>query len=94
MIDFNCLNLAEELPQKGDVILIRRKVDKPEDKILCKVHDVIDGPHSKEVILSSKNDYFIWDMYLSGESWVYRVWNLGQLKLTAITNTKAKFPRR
>jgi hypothetical protein len=93
-MEFNSLNRASEPPRAGDLIVIQRKIDKPEERILCKVREVIDGPSSKEIILSSKNDYFIWNMYRSGESWVWRVWNIGPVKLTAITNTMTKFPRR
>jgi len=89
----NC-NAAIVPPKAGDVIVIQRKVDKPEQQILCKVREVVGDPLNPEIILSAKNDYFIWNMYMRGESWVCRVWNLGPIKLTAITNTMQKFPRR
>tara|TARA_S200002703_G_scaffold67586_2_gene58785 strand:- start:3849 stop:4019 length:171 start_codon:yes stop_codon:yes gene_type:complete len=48
-----------------------------------------------EVILSNKkNDYFNFDMFMSGDSWVWRVWALdSDIKITAITNNLSEFPR-
>lgn len=94
MIEFSSLNTAEKPPKAGDVIVIQRKSDKPSDKIICRVREVVGTSISPEIILSASNDYFIWNMYKSGESWVWRVWNLGPLNLTAITNTTRAFPRR
>ena len=90
-------NICSEIPEAGDVLVINRKVDVIDDfekRILCKVVKVVQGSNSKEVIISSKNDYFIWDMYMEGSSWVWRVWNLGKVDITDITNTFQKFPRR
>lgn len=73
----------------GDLLVIQRKSDKR--RILVKCAEVIDG---KEILISKKkNDYFIWDMYKAGESWVWRVWNLGPIELTNITNNMNEFPR-
>jgi hypothetical protein len=93
-MEFNSLNTADGPPRVGDLIVIQRKIDKPEERILCKVRELVYGPNGKKIILSTKNDYFIWNMYRKGESWVWRVWNLGPVKLTEITNTMTKFPRR
>lgn len=87
------LNIAEKPPSKGDVIVIQRKQDDPERRILCKVKDVVNNGGGPEVILSGKNDYFIWSMYEDGKSWVWRVWNIGAVEITAITNTMNPFPR-
>jgi len=80
----NQLNFANsKKPQKGDVLVIETKKTRGK-KLLVSVKDVVNG---NEVILQkSTNSYFIWDMYLRGESWVWRVWNLGQIKLTTSVN--------
>lgn len=80
---FNHLNLAESIPKRGDVIVITTKKSKNK-KILCKVKEVVAG--NELVLQKSTNSYFIWDMYISGESWVWRVWNLGDIELTASIN--------
>ena len=73
----------------GDVLVIRRKQCKTDILVTCKAKT-----NDNEIVLSLKqNDYFNFDMYREGESWVWRVWNLGQIKLTAITNTTTPFPR-
>ena len=72
----------------GDVLVIRRKQCKRDIVVQCKAKT------DREIILSfAKNDYFNFDMYLDGSSWVFRVWNLGPLMLTAITNNLTEFPR-
>lgn len=91
---FDSLNICSEIPEAGDVLIINRKVDDFEKRILCKVVKVVQGSNSKEIIISSRNDYFIWDMYMNGQSWVHRVWNLGRVDITTITNTFKEFPRR
>lgn len=70
-------------PKKGDVLVMETKKTRGK-KLLVSVKDVVNG---NEVILQkSTNSYFIWDLYLGGESWVWRVWNLGQIKLTTSVN--------
>ena len=72
----------------GDVLVIRRKRCKRDIIVKCK------AKQDREIILSfAKNDYFNFDMYLDGSGWVWRVWNLGPLMLTAITNNPTEFPR-
>ena len=94
MIKLDHANICEVPPKAGDLIVIRRKIDKQGDEILCKVREVVWVDNSPEIILSAKNDYFIWDLYKAGKSWVWRVWNLGPINITAITNTTKAFPRR
>lgn len=93
MIELDAINAEYYIPKAGDVIVIQRKADSPDRKILCKVLEVYRGSSGPEIILSGKNDYFIWDMYINGESWVWRVWNLGSIEITSITNTFNEFPR-
>jgi|GEM_PF-3296195 len=74
----------------GDILVITRKIEK-EIKLLVEVKEIVNG---NEILLSRKNnDYFNFDMYVSGESWVWRVWNVGRIQLTSITNTMYEFPR-
>ncbi len=80
------LNTADEVPKKGDVLVIRTKKS-GQKKIMVMVKDVIKSGGDFEIILNkSTNSYFIWSMYYKGESWVWRVWNLGDITLTASTN--------
>ncbi|AZU97891.1 hypothetical protein [Vibrio phage LP.1] len=86
----NHLNLAEECPKSGDVIVIETKRFRGE-RVVLRVAEVLYNEDGKEVIVNkSRNKYFNWGMYRSGESWVWRVWNLGQAKLTSSTNTMKK----
>lgn len=80
------LNLCGKVPKKGDLLIIRTK--KSGDKnILVLVKDIINSDGDFEIILNkSTNSYFIWSMYLDGKSWVWRVWNIGDVTLTASTN--------
>lgn len=83
MIKLNHTNLCDSLPSVGDVLVIETKKTKPR-KILCKVKSVVNG---NEIILQkSTNSYFIWDVYMSGGSWVWRVWNLGGIEATTSVN--------
>ena len=77
----------------GDLLVIQRKQDKR--KIIVKCKKVLMRKTGKEEILLSQrhNDYFIWSMYLDGTSWIHRVWNLGAVELTNITNNMNEFPR-
>ena len=77
----------------GDLLVIRRKEDKRDILVQCK--EVLNRWSGEEEILLSRknNDYFIWSMFQKGESWVWRVWNLGDVKLTNITNNMNEFPR-
>ena len=80
------LNSANEVPKKGDVLVITTKKSK-DKKIIVMVKDVIKSDGDFEIILNkSTNSYFIWSMFFKGESWVWRVWNLGDVTLTASTN--------
>jgi len=70
-------------PVKGDVLVIETKKSRGK-KLLVSVKDVVNGD---EIILQkSTNSYFIWNLYESGESWVWRVLNLGQVQLTTSVN--------
>ena len=77
----------------GDLLVIQRKVDKRNIIVQCK--KVLKRRSGNEEVLISnvKNDYFVWSMYQNGESWVWRVWNLGDVELTNITNNMNQFPR-
>jgi hypothetical protein len=80
------LNTADEVPKKGDVLVIRTKKS-GDKKIMVMVKDVIKSDGDFEIILNkSTNSYFIWSMFYRGESWVWRVWNLGNVTMTASTN--------
>ena len=81
----NHMNFADSVPNKGDFLIIETK--KTKRKIACFVKDVING---EEVILQkSTNSFFIWSMYQRGESWVWRVWNIGSgiTATTSLNNT-------
>jgi hypothetical protein len=80
------LNFANEVPKKGDLLVIVTKKSKNK-KIVVMVQNVIKSDVDYEIILNkSTNSYFIWSMFLKGESRVWRVWNLGDVTLTASTN--------
>lgn len=80
----NCLNFTEsKKPEKGDVLVIETKKRKGK-RILAHVKDVTSD---NEVILqSSTNSFYNHGMYEGGESWVWRVWNLGKIELTTSVN--------
>ena len=86
MIELNHTNYSEFPPKKGDTLIIRTK--KSGDKnILVIVKEVIESDGDVEIILNkATNSYFIWSMFYKGESWVWRVWNLGDVTHTASTN--------
>ena len=75
---------------KGQLLVITRKQDKR--RVLVKCAGIT---NDNEVLLSiQKNDYFNFDMYKSGESWVWRVWALPvDVEITAVTNNSNEFPR-
>lgn len=88
-VEFNSLNITNSAPEKGDTLIIRTKKSGT-DNILVLVKDVINTGDGFEIILNkSTNSYFIWSMYISGDSWVCRVWNLGNVTHTASTNNTA-----
>lgn len=75
--------LDSEKPKKGDVLVILTKKSGMQ-KLLVMVKDVV---NDNEIILQmSTNSYFMWDLYQNGESWVWRVWNLGQVTPTTSAN--------
>lgn len=85
-VKLNYLNLGGDVPKKGNLLIIQTKKS-GDKKILVSVKDVIKSGDGFEIILNKRtNSYFIWNMYMSGESWVWRVWNLGEVTLTASTN--------
>lgn len=87
---FTYFNAAEIPPKKGDVIVIETKKSKGK-RVLCSVKDVININGDVELVLNkATNSYFIWSLYEKGESWVWRVWNLGEVELTASTNSMKK----
>lgn len=89
MVELNNTNLCgNEVPKVGDLLVIQTKKSKDE-KILASVKDVVNG---NEVILQkSTNSFYNHDMYYAGESWVWRIWNLGNVSLTASTNSMKQF---
>ena len=85
-ISLSSLNISMSVPKNGDTLIIRTKKS-GDKKILVKVKSVIKSDGDFEIILNkSTNSYFIWSMYCKGESWVSRVWNLGDITHTASTN--------
>jgi hypothetical protein len=87
---FNHLNTEQEPPKEGDAIIIETKRNKG-NKIVLRVAEVVDCGDGTELIVSKgRNKYFNWNMYLSGESWVWRVWNIGQVQFTATTNSMTR----
>jgi hypothetical protein len=89
MVELNYTNLCgSKAPRVGDILVIQTKKSKDE-KILASVKDIVNG---NEVILQkSTNSFYNHDMYYAGESWVFRVWNLGNISLTASTNSMKQF---
>ena len=83
-VKLNHMNIADINPPKaGDVLIIQTKKSK-DKKILAQVKEVVNG---NEIILSKRsNSYYNHEMYYSGESWVWRVWILGDIQLTSSTN--------
>jgi hypothetical protein len=81
---FNHTNMIDEPPKKGDILVIETKKTKPK-KILVKVDCVQLSEGYMEVCLVG-GQYFIFDIYERGESWVWRVWNLGEIQLTNSVN--------
>jgi len=85
-VQLNHMNFSEEPPKKGDTLIIKTKKS-GDKKILVLVKDIIKSDGDIEVILNkATNSYFIWSMYFKGESWVWRVWNLGDITHTSSTN--------
>ena len=85
----NTCNSISDL-RVGQLIVITIKRCK--SRILCQVKSIV---NDNEVVLSNgRNDYFNFDMFKSGKSWVWRVWALdSDIKITAITNNLNEFPR-
>jgi len=85
------LNVVDDINdiKPGQLLVIQRKQDNR--RILVKAKKVL----SDEIVLSNlKNDYFNFDMYKSGKSWVWRVWALPvDVEITSITNNLIEFPR-
>ena len=91
MIEFNHLNMAESAPKSGDLLVI--KTNKSGSKLIsCQVKEVLKVGDDVEIILQkSTNSFFSWKMYRHGESWVHRVWNLGDIQLNTSSNSMTKF---
>jgi len=89
MVKLNHMNLCgSQVPTVGDVLVVQTRKSK-DDKFLASVKEVVNG---NEVILQkSTNSFYNHDKYYTGESWVKRIWNLGQIKLTAATNSMDQF---
>lgn len=80
------LNATAKTPKVGDVLVIKTKRNKNQ-MVMVVVKDIISQGGEVEIILQKcRNKYFNWNMYLDGTGWVWRVWNLGQIKLTAGLN--------
>lgn len=88
---FTHLNTAQKPPKVGDAIVIETKRNKG-SKIVLRVAEVVEmnNGHLEIIISKGKNKYFNWNMYHAGESWVWRVWNLGEVQFTATTNTMTR----
>jgi hypothetical protein len=91
MVELNHTNLAELAPKAGDTLVIQTKKS-GDKKIMCHVKEVVSEGDGVEIILQrSTNSFFSWDIYISGKSWVWRVWNLGQIQMTTSSNSMHKF---
>lgn len=93
MLELSVLNLSSTPPKKDDLLVIetRKSIGK---KVAVQAKNIINVGDGIEVIVStSKNKFFNWDMYMKGESWVWRVWNLGQITLTSSTNNMVDLGR-
>lgn len=85
---FDFLNMCSECPEKGDVLVIETTRNKGV-KILVSVKDVVVTTECAEVILQKgKNKFFNYSMYEDGNSWVWKIWNLGNIKLTSGLNNQ------
>ena len=90
MLNHMDLILSIKNIKKGQLLVIQRKQDDRRILVRC-----ADKTNDNEVLLSkAKNDYFNFDMYMTGDSWVWRVWALpSDIEITAITNNINEFPR-
>jgi len=64
---------------RGDTVVIQ---DKRGNRFIHTVKEVLHKGSGKEEVLlkRKKNVYFIWAMYLEGDSWVKYVWLLADVK--------------
>ncbi len=84
MIELSKTNLCgSRVPEVNDVLIIETKKSKGK-RFLVLVKDVLDG--NEVVLQKTTNSFYNHDMYYAGESWVYRIWNLGQIELTTSVN--------
>ena len=89
MVELNNANLCgSKVPSVGDVLVIQTKKSK-NDKFLASVKDIVNG--NEVVLQKSTNGFYNHDMYYAGDSWVWRIWNLGKIKLTTATNSMDQF---
>lgn len=89
MNTLNHTNLAElEDIKTGDILAL---ADKSGNLIVYQCKDILNPGSGKEEVLLSVQDnkYFNWSMYESGESWVWRVWNLGPGNIHAVQRKRA-----
>jgi len=93
VINLDSLNACFEFShlKAGDLIVIQRKQDKR--RFIVKIKSLANSNDLREIVFSGRNDYFNFDMYLNGESWVHRVWHLGFIEMSSITNNMNEFPR-
>lgn len=89
VIELSVLNACgSKVPKVNDVLVVETKKSKGK-RFLVSVKDVVNG---NEVILQkSTNSFYNHDMYYTGESWVKRIWNLGQIELTTSINNMNQF---
>lgn len=84
MIELSASDLCgSRLPKVNDVLIIETKKSKGR-RFLVSVKDVVNG--NEVVLQKSTNSFYNHDMYRVGESWIYRVCNLGQIELTTSVN--------
>lgn len=92
MIKLDRLNTIGNFSEikKGQLLVIQRKQDNRKILVKC-----VDKTNENEIILSKgKNDYFNFDMYMEGKSWVWSVWSLPiDVEITSVTNNMMEFPR-
>lgn len=89
MVELSALNTCgSKVPKVNDVLVIETKKSKSK-RFLVSVKDVVN--HNEVILQMSTNSFYNHDMYYIGESWVNRIWNLGQIELTTSINNLNQF---
>lgn len=80
--------MKDSTPKLGDLLIITTRKSKGK-RISCTVKSVVNG--NELILQKSTNSFFNWDMFLSGDSWVTSVENIGQVVTTTASNSLVKF---